>query len=171
MTQPLRTGPARGGWLALIGWIALCQAAGVLGVLTTDTGGSPWYRALEKPAFNPPAWVFAPVWTTLYTLMGIAAYLLWRKRRHSRVARIAIAWFILQLLLNAAWTPVFFGLHSLVGGLMVIIALWIAIAATIAAAWRVSRAAPWLLLPYWVWVTFATVLNGSIAWMNGGPAA
>ena len=141
----------------IIGCILVCQGAGAIGALTTQTGSSPWYQSLTKPPFNPPGWVFGPVWTLLYALMGVALYLLVRRWPESRWAVILFA---VQLLLNAAWTPVFFGAHQIGAALLLIIVLWLAISATMAAAWNVSPAATLLLLPYILWVSFATVLNG-----------
>jgi translocator protein len=147
----------------IIGCILLCQAAGALGALTTQTGGSSWYQTLEKPSFNPPGWVFGPVWTLLYALMGIALFLLIRQWPGSR---LAIILFAVQLMLNAAWTPVFFGAHQIGAALLVIVILWLAIAATMAAAWFAAPAASLLLAPYLLWVTFATVLNAAFWRLN-----
>lgn len=146
-----------------IGCILLCQAAGAVGALSTDTGNSPWYQSLLKPSFNPPGWVFGPVWVMLYTLMGIALYLLVRQWPESR---IVVVLFVIQLLLNAAWTPVFFGGHQIGAAMVVIGAMWLAILGTMLAAWPISPAATWLLLPYLLWVSFAAVLNGSIWRLN-----
>ena len=148
---------------SVIGCILLCQAAGAVGALTTDTGSSPWYQSLQKPSFNPPGWVFGPVWGLLYTLMGIALYLLIRQWPQSRMA---VVLFAIQLLLNAAWTPVFFGAHQIGAAMIILIAMWIAIVATMVASWSVSPAATWLLLPYLLWVSFAGVLNGAIWRLN-----
>ncbi len=145
---------------ALIGFILVCQLAGASGALVTDAS---WYLALDRPLWAPPGWVFGPVWITLYTVMGVAAWLVWRSRAASR--RSALAWFAVQLVLNAAWTPVFFGARSLGGGLIVIVALVGAIIATIAAYRLVSRAAAALMLPYLAWVGFATALNAAL-WMR-----
>lgn len=145
--------------------VAICESAGVAGVLLTRTGDSPWYRGLRKPAFNPPGWVFGPVWTALYLLMGISLSQLWARRGDPR-ARPALRAFGLQLLLNAAWTPVFFGLRSVAGGMAVLAGLWVALTVTIVRAWRVRPAAAALLLPYWAWTTFAGVLNASIWFLN-----
>ncbi len=147
----------------LIGCILLCQAAGAIGALTTDTGNSPWYRSLLKPSFNPPGWVFGPVWALLYTLMGIALYLLVRRWPQTR---LAVVLFVIQLLLNAAWTPVFFGAHRIGMAMLIIALLWVAILATIVAAWAVSVWAGGLLLPYLLWVSFAAILNGAIWRLN-----
>jgi translocator protein len=147
----------------IVGCILLCQAAGAIGALTTQTGSSPWYQTLQKPAFNPPGWVFGPVWTLLYALMGVALFLLIRQWPG---ARLAIILFAVQLLLNAAWTPVFFGAHQIGAALVIIIAMWLAIAATMVSAWFVTPAVTWLLLPYLLWVSFATVLNGAFWRLN-----
>jgi benzodiazapine receptor len=154
--------PRRLSWLALIGWIALCQAAGTLGALVT-TGA--WYRELARPTWAPPGWLFGPVWLTLYTAMAVAAWLVWRGPS-SPARRAALAWFGVQLALNAAWSPTFFGLRSLGGGLIVIVALLVAIAVTIARFAPRSRLAAGLLTPYLAWVAFATALNAALWSMN-----
>lgn len=148
--------------LALVGLVALCQAAGLLGTPFTD---SDWYRELPRPSWAPPGWVFGPVWVTLYTMMGVAAWLVWR-RPSSGFRTAALVWFAVQLALNAAWTPVFFGARSLAGGLAVIVALLAAIVMTMVRFARVSRPAAWLLAPYLAWVAFATCLNGAIWWLS-----
>jgi tryptophan-rich sensory protein len=162
------------GWLGAVTAVVLCEAVGVTSALTTDTGNSDWYRALRKPPFNPPAWVFGPVWTLLYAAMGVAVHQLWR-RRNARGGRRALLAFAIQLALNFTWTPIFFGLHATRAALAVIVTLWFAIAATVGLSWRVSRPAAWLLVPYWLWATFATVLNAAIVVLNGSngspPAA
>lgn len=125
-----------------------------------------WYEALSKPAWTPPDWVFPPVWTALYAGMAIAAWLVWRRRGESDVRWALGAWG-LQLALNAVWSPVFFGAHQIGAGLAVIVALWFAIAATIASFHRHSRAAAALLLPYLVWVSYAAALNFALLIRNG----
>ncbi len=152
--------------LALLVAVVVCQLAGAVGALFTAPAIPGWYSQLAKPPFNPPSWVFAPVWMLLYLLMGVSAFLVWRKVRAVPGAKLALAVFSVQLLLNAAWSPVFFGLQSLLGGLCVIIPLWIAIVATIALFWRISAAAGALLVPYLLWVSFAAVLNYSIYTLN-----
>jgi tryptophan-rich sensory protein len=145
---------------------AACQLPGALGVLATATGDSAWYRELAKPAFQPPGWVFGPVWTLLYALMGVAAWRVWRLGTAAPGVRPALVWFAIQLAINAAWTPVFFGAHAIVAALIVLVALWVALVATIAAFRRVDVPATLLLIPYLVWVSFAVVLNAAIASLN-----
>jgi len=152
----------------LVVCVVVCEAAGVIGALTTDTGRSAWYQGLIKPSFNPPGWVFGPVWTTLYLLMGIAAFLVWREGASRAGVGWALVLFAGQLALNAVWTPVFFGLHSMGGALAIILLMWGAIVATIVAFWPISHAAAMLLIPYLLWVSFATVLNASFWMLNRG---
>lgn len=121
-----------------------------------------WYFALAKPAWTPPPWVFGPAWTLLYTLMAVAAWMVWKREPRG----LALRCWALQLLLNAAWSPVFFALHAIGAALLVIAALWLAIAGTIAAFARVDRRAAALLLPYLAWVSFATALNLAIWRLN-----
>ena len=132
---------------------------------TADSLGN-WYTNLNKPAFNPPNWIFGPVWTTLYIMMGIAAFLVWRKGLDSKPVRIVLVCFIVQLFLNAIWTPLFFGLHSSLLGLIDIVLLLNAIIVTIFAFSKISRPAALLLVPYLAWVSFATVLNASLYILN-----
>jgi tryptophan-rich sensory protein len=121
---------------------------------------------LNKPSWQPPAWLFGPVWTLLYVLMGIALYLVWRAGLAAKGVKLALAIFFVQLVLNALWSFAFFGAESPLAGLVVIVALWAMIAATIAAFAPVSRAAAALLVPYILWVSFATVLNAAIYLLN-----
>lgn len=125
-----------------------------------------WFAALTKPSWQPPNWLFGPVWTTLYLMMGIAAGLVWR-RGPAPAVRDALAIYAVQLLLNALWTPVFFGAHALGAALVVIVVLWIAIALTIVRFWSIHRVAAALLLPYLAWVSFATALNAELWRLNG----
>lgn len=121
-----------------------------------------WYDSLQKPAWNPPAWIFGPVWTVLYLTMAVAAWLAWRKAKSGRVL---VPYFI-QLALNAAWTPVFFALRQPGWAMAVIVALWLAILLTIRAFRQASPVSAWLMLPYLLWVTFAAVLNFTLWRMN-----
>jgi len=147
---------------ALAGWLALCfLAAGLGGVFMPDE----WYAVLRKPSWNPPGWIFAPVWTALYTMMAVAAWLVW-KRGGFAAQRRPLALFLVQLALNAVWTPLFFGLHWPAVAFVEIVLLWLAIAATLVAFRRVSRVAAWLLAPYWAWVSFAAALNFTLWRLN-----
>jgi benzodiazapine receptor len=141
-------------------------AASVGSFFTVSDDGSHWYEALEKPFFTPPGWVFGPVWTILYLMMGIAAFLVWQKGVPKSHVRVALVCFVVQLVFNAAWSVIFFGFHSVGLALLEIIFLWLAILATIASFWRVDRVAAGLLLPYIVWVSFAVILNADIYLLN-----
>ncbi len=141
-------------------WIGLCFAAAAIGGAITATSVDTWYATLAKPWFNPPAWVFGPVWTVLYAMMAAAAWLVWRRGRG--VARPALALFVVQLALNVGWSGLFFGLRSPGLALIEIVLLWLAIAATAAAFARHDKVAAWLMLPYLGWVTFAAALNAAI---------
>lgn len=153
--------------IKLIIAVGLSLSAGVFGsVFTTRSDFSSWYDTLNKPFFNPPGWVFGPVWTALYILMGIAAFVVWRQGLQRRAARIALACFAFQLVLNALWSAIFFGMHRIDVALIEIVVLWAAIAATIVTFRRVSQVAAVLLYPYILWVSFAVVLNASIWVLN-----
>lgn len=146
-------------WAGLAGWVLLAFAASGAGAFFSP---GEWYASLNKPSFNPPGWVFGPVWTALYAMMGVSAWLVWRQRDPGRPLKL----WLLQLALNAAWTPVFFGLHWMGTALAVIIAMWLSILATILSFWRRSRVAALLLVPYLLWVGFATVLNAALWRLN-----
>lgn len=146
--------------------IAISECAGIAGSIFTTPSIAGWYAGVVKPAFNPPAWVFGPVWTVLYALMGIAAFLVWNTGLGRRGVKIALGIFVGQLLLNTLWSIIFFGLHSLGGALIEIILLWLSIFATIIVFARVSKPAAWLLVPYILWVSFAMYLNYSIYALN-----
>jgi translocator protein len=166
MGAPTVEGAGARSALALAGFVAVSAAPGALGSLATAGGGSEWYQALDKPAFTPPDWVFGPVWSTLYVLTGVAAWLVWRRRRERPGAGAAFAAFGAQLALNAAWTPVFFGLEAPGPAILVIVALWLALAETIRRFRHFSAAAALLLAPYLAWVTFAAALNVEIWRLN-----
>lgn len=156
-----------GSIVRLILACAVSLSAGLLGSLVVTGGGyASWYATVEKPFFTPPNWVFGPAWTVLYVLMGVAAFLVWQKGLSTRAVRLALAWFLGQLVLNALWSPVFFGLHRIGLALAMIVLLWAAIVITMYYFARVSRPAAVLLAPYLAWVSFATVLNASIWWLN-----
>lgn len=146
--------------------IFLCQMAGIIGIGFTSAAIPLWYNTLNKPFFNPPAWIFGPVWTLLYIMMGIALFLVWRKETQRQKKRKALLFFGLQLVLNAIWSPLFFGLRSPALGLIIIVFLWISILLTIINFYKLSKTATGLLVPYFVWVSFAAVLNFSIWQLN-----
>jgi tryptophan-rich sensory protein len=146
-------------------WIVVCEAAGAGGAIFTAPAIPLWYAGLAKPFLSPPSWVFAPVWTILYALMGIASSLIWEKRNQPG-GRVALMLFILQLALNAAWSPVFFGLHNIGAALVIILLMLVAIAATIITSAKLSKTAAWLLAPYLLWVLIATYLNASLFALN-----
>lgn len=146
--------------------IATPLAVGGLSGFATARGVANWYPTLTKPSFNPPAWVFGPAWTLLYIMMGVAAFLVWRKGLEVDGVKIALTVFGIQLALNGLWSILFFGMQAPGLALAEIIVLWIAIGATTVLFWRVVPAAGALLLPYWGWVSFATVLNASLWWLN-----
>lgn len=150
--------------------VALPLALGGLSGYATARGVSNWYPTLVKPSFNPPAWLFGPVWTVLYIMMGVAAFLVWRRGLDVDGVRIALTIFVVQLALNGIWSILFFGMQEPGWALAEIILLWIAIGTTILLFWRVAPAAGALLLPYLAWVSFATVLNASLWWLNRSPS-
>jgi len=157
----------RPDFLRLAACILVCQAAGILGSFFTASSLQSWYTGLVKPAFTPPGWVFGPVWTVLYTLMGIAAWLVWRRGSLADPnIRNAVFLFLIQLSLNTLWSALFFGLRSPLLALVDILALAAAILATIAAFKPVSPLAAWLMVPYLAWVSFAAILNASIWKLN-----
>jgi translocator protein len=148
-------------WIGLVVWIGLPLLAGAAG---SQFQPGEWYAGLQKPTWNPPSWVFGPVWTTLYVLMGVAAWLVWD--RHRGAARIALTLFVVQLIANATWSWLFFGLQSPFLALIDIVILWLLIVATTIAFWRLRPIAGALLIPYLAWVTFATALNFQIWRLN-----
>lgn len=152
--------------VALVGAIVLCVGIGVVGALFTTPQIPTWYAGIAKPSWTPPNWLFGPVWTTLYVLMAISAWLVWRRERLS-TAWPALAAFGIQLLLNAIWSPIFFGLESPQLGLIVIVLLWLMIGVTIYLFRPRSLAAALLLIPYLAWVSYASCLNFAIWRLNG----
>jgi translocator protein len=144
--------------------IVICQVIGVIGGLFTASSIPTWYAALQKPSFNPPNWIFAPVWTTLYAMMGISLYLVWQKM--AKGSRQAIKIFMIQLALNLLWSVLFFYQKSPLAAFIEIIVLWAAILATIFFFYRISKPAAYIMVPYLLWVSFAAVLNFSIYILN-----
>lgn len=146
--------------------IILCETAGTIGAVFSFHSIPTWYVTLIKPALTPPGWVFVPVWNLLYALMGISLYLVWRQGSQRPEVNGALAIFAVQLVLNALWSMLFFGLQSTLAGLVGVVVLWAAIVITI---WRfnlVSRVAAWLQVPYFLWTSFAVYLNFSIWLLN-----
>jgi benzodiazapine receptor len=152
--------------LRLVISVIACQCAGVVGAVFTTKAIPTWYAGLRKPPFTPPNWVFSPAWVTLYLLMAIAAFLVWRKGLDKPQVKWALVTFLVQLVLNVLWSVVFFGLESPLAGVVVIVGLWIVILFTIIRFFRISTAAGALLLPYILWVSFAAVLNVSVWLLN-----
>lgn len=143
-----------------------CELVGILGTPFTVATIPSWYATLEKPFFAPPNWLFGPAWTLLYFLMGASFYLIWKQNSKTKKAQIAKKFFFAQLFLNFIWSPLFFGLRSPLLGLIDIVALWILIILTIYKFHPLSKLAAYLLIPYLLWVTFATSLNGAILFLN-----
>lgn len=150
----------------LIVSLIIPQLAGILGSLVTFPAISSWYKDLIKPSFSPPNWLFGPAWTLLYLLMGISLYLVWQKGTKKKEVKIALTIFTLQLLLNILWSYLFFGLHQPLYALIEIIIMWIAILATIISSYRISKSAGLILIPYLLWVSFASVLNFFVFRLN-----
>lgn len=148
--------------LALAGWLALTFAAASLGALFPP---GEWYAALKKPFWNPPNWIFGPVWTALYTIMAVAAWLVWRRGGFA-AQRKALVLFLLQLLFNAVWSPLFFGMKQPAVAFVDIVLLWLALLATVVAFWRARPLSGALLVPYLAWVTFAGALNFTLWQLN-----
>ncbi len=151
--------------LALVLFVGLCLGIGALGAAVTNTSLSSWYPTLVKPSFNPPNWVFGPVWTTLYVLMAIAAWRVWRTTDRD-TARGPLALFVLQLAVNLGWSVAFFGLRDIGLAVAVIIALDLLVLMTALAFRRIDRLAALLLLPYLAWIAFATVLTIALWRLN-----
>jgi translocator protein len=146
--------------------IIICQLAGFVGSFFTVSSISSWYSTLNKPFFNPPNLIFGPVWITLYFLMGISIYLIWNKGIKTKLSKIALSVFVIQLVLNSLWTILFFGLKSPLIAFIEIILLWIFILLTIIYSYKISKLASYLLIPYILWVSFAAILNFSIYLLN-----
>lgn len=149
-------------WLLLVIFIVVCELVGISGSVFTVRAIPTWYARLKKPSFNPPSWIFGPVWTALYALQGFAVYLIFRVNGDG----IAFDVFIVQLILNALWTPLFFGAKRLGAALAELIVLLICVVTTVVLFFGINTAAAWLMIPYALWVAFATILNYSIWQLN-----
>jgi translocator protein len=146
--------------------IAISLAAGLVGSFFTTPNIQPWYSTLNKPFFSPPNYLFAPVWTILYILMGIAFFLIWKDTKKEKIREKGIEYYFAQLFLNIIWSVAFFGYHSPIAGLIVIIVLWILIFQTIRTFAKVDKTASYLLYPYIAWVSFASILNLAVVLLN-----
>jgi len=143
-----------------------CELVGVAATPFTLSAIPTWYQYLNKPFFSPPNWVFGPVWTILYFLMGVAAYMVWIKDLRKKQVKIALSFFLTQLVFNFFWSILFFGLHSPILGLIDIVILWILIFIAITKFHKISQTAAYLMIPYLLWVSFASLLNLSIVLLN-----
>lgn len=146
--------------------VLICLSAGFIGSTFTTPSIPTWYATLNKPSFNPPNWLFAPVWTTLFILMGIAAFLIWRKGLKKKVVKNALIIFLVQLVFNTLWSFLFFKFHLPFWALMDIIVLWTLILLALIKFWKINKAAGILLIPYLLWVSFASFLNYTIYQLN-----
>lgn len=146
--------------------LVLCFIAGLVGSVFTFSAISNWYGLLNRPSFAPPNWLFGPVWTTLYFLMGISLFLVWRKFSSEKKVGRSLILFFVHLFFNSTWSIVFFGLHQIFLALLVILVLWLMIIAVILNFYKIDKAAAYLLMPYLYWVTFASVLNYSFWLLN-----
>lgn len=166
-----RTKNASPNYFKLVLSIGICLAAGFIGSFFTIDSISTWYQTLNKPFFNPPNWVFGPVWTLLYVLMGWSLYQIWNN--HSNAVKkdetllfSAYYWFAIQLILNVLWSIIFFGWKNPSLALATIVFMWFSIGMTVSAFFRIRREAAYALLPYWAWVSFASLLNMSVVILN-----
>ncbi|MFA6269098.1 MAG: TspO/MBR family protein [archaeon] len=154
--------------ITLVGFVLLCEIVGAIGSIFTVPNISTWYYALIKPFFSPPNWLFGPVWTILFLLMGVGLYLVWetKQKKYSKQRKTAINWFIVQFGFNLLWSYLFFGLRNPTFGFIGVLFLWVSIAITISKFYKVNPKAAYLLVPYILWVSFATILNYSIMVLN-----
>ena len=157
----MNPGKSKGRWAWPLAAAIACLALGSLSGLSTAGGDDSWYQGLIKPPGTPPGWVFGPVWSTLYLMMGVAAGRLVHQR-----AKSAVWVFGMQMVLNLLWTPVFFGMHQIAAALALIAAIWLGVAATISMAWEKDRVSAGLLVPYWAWLSYASYLNAGFLWLN-----
>jgi benzodiazapine receptor len=148
--------------IAIVG----CLGIGSIGGIFTTPAIPTWYAFLNKPFFSPPNWIFGPVWTILYILMGISLFLIWQKGVKNKNVREALVIFAIQFALNAIWSPIFFGARNLFLALIVIVFMWIYILKTILAFGKINKTASYLLYPYIAWVSFASILNFSVWILN-----
>lgn len=154
-------------YLKIIYCVAICLAVGYLSSNVTQSSIKTWYPTIEKPIFNPPSWVFAPVWTMLYIMMGVAAGMVWNKLESNKeLVKKGLLFFTVQLLLNALWSYLFFGLNNILLAFLEIILLWLIMYETYNIFKQIDKKASYLLIPYLAWVGFATILTGTIYFLN-----
>ncbi|MDP3997465.1 MAG: TspO/MBR family protein [Candidatus Andersenbacteria bacterium] len=153
-------------WIGLVVAVIICEGAGILGAFFTTSAIPNWYATLIRPVLAPPNWIFGPVWTTLYLLMGIAVWLVWQRGWQRSDVKKAVGVFAVQLVLNSVWSIIFFGMQNPGLALLEIAAMWLAIVWTIVLFYRISKPAAYLLLPYLLWVSFASYLNYAIWALN-----
>ena len=155
--------------IGFVVFLLMCLSAQLTGsFLTVPAIRSGWYRSLIKPAFNPPDWVFGPVWTVLYFTMAVAAWLIWSQEKDNALVKPALFLFFVQLVFNVLWSAFFFSMRRPDFGLIGILLLWLMILAMVLVFFRIHRWAGLILIPYLLWVLFASVLNGAIWWLNKG---
>jgi benzodiazapine receptor len=153
--------------IKLVVCVLVCLLVSYVGSLLTTPSIPTWYAALQKPLFNPPNWIFAPVWLTLFVLMGLSAFMVWEKGLARKDVRVGLGLFVAQLALNLTWSGLFFALHSPLWAFVDIIALWVLILFTIIWFFKTSKLAGILMIPYILWVSFASALNLAIVILNG----
>ncbi|MBU0641608.1 MAG: tryptophan-rich sensory protein [Planctomycetes bacterium] len=152
--------------MTLVFWIVLSFIPGAVGSLFTSPNIQTWYVTLNRPQFSPPNWLFGPVWTLLYLSMGIAAYIVWERRAESKAVFAALVLFVVQLFINGLWSFTFFGQHNIFQALIQIVLLWFLIVAMIVKFYQINKPAGLILVPYLLWVSFATLLNYSFWGLN-----
>jgi translocator protein len=146
--------------------IIIVFLAGAVGTVYTLQEITTWYVSLTKPSWTPPNWAFGPIWSTLYVLIGISLFLVWREGLDRKDVRLAILVFAVQLVLNVVWSLVFFATHNIFGGLVLVILLWISILVNIIVFYRISKPAGLILIPYLIWVSIASYLNYTVFLLN-----
>ncbi|MFA6919217.1 MAG: TspO/MBR family protein [Patescibacteria group bacterium] len=154
--------------IKLIISVVSCLAIGNLGTLFTVPNIATWYATLTKPSFNPPNWIFAPVWTTLFILMGISLFLIWNSQKKDKNRKVFFVVFIINLILNVLWSLIFFGLHMTGLAFLEVILLALSIIILMVLSWKISKTAAFLLAPYLLWVCFASFLNYNLWILNSG---
>ncbi len=166
LPRPVESGPRLKSWIGVIAIVAAVVGVAVIGSTVMTGAVREWYHSVSKPVWTPPDWVFGPVWTALYTMMATAAAIVWLERDNDDIC-CPVGAFSIQLALNLAWSVLFFGLRSPLLGFLDICLLWVAAGVTMTQFFLVSKTAGWLMVPYWLWITFAGVLNGSIILLGG----